>query len=94
MSAQLELENLTLPVKLANGTEHIFDIVEVEMFLQETISKAGSNDVTVPAHELIPIFQGWAGESKGVTLAPSEAWQIMKLCRQRFEESKKKLDGC
>lgn len=90
----LELENLTLPVKLSNDTEHTFDIVEVEMFLQETISESGEKDTVVPAHKLIPLFQSWAGGTKGIELTSSEAWQIMKLCRKKFEESKKKLEGC
>jgi len=93
MSA-LELENLTLDVKLS-GTEEItnFDVVAIEMFLQELIAKSGRNDGTLPAFEIVPHFQRWMSELKNLTVTPSEAWQIMKICRQRFEEAKKKLEG-
>lgn len=89
----LELENLNLELKLSDGTEAVFDIVEVEMFLQETIFKFGSNERVVNAYEIVPPFQQWSEQQKNFKLTYSEAWQIMKLCRQRFDQGKKKLEG-
>jgi len=89
--SQLELDNLTIETKLNSG-EATFDVVEVEMFLQEMIAQAGEKEKLVTSFEIVPLFQEWSS-NKGYVLTPSEAWQIMKVCRQRFDDAKKKLES-
>lgn len=89
MSA-IALQDLRLKITLRNG-EAEFDAVEVSMFIQQVIDDRGEQAKDVRAYEIVPAFQQWASDRMNVSVEYGEAWEIMKVCQQKFEEAKKKF---
>lgn len=91
MSSVFELQNLELNVQTHEGASLSIDVVELEMFLQDTIHKlTGDTDRIVTTAEIVPLVKEWF-DKRGETVNFGETWQIIQAARKLFEEGKKKL---